>query len=150
VALTGERGGGRGVPERSGENRERDGAKNRQEGRAANVVVAVGDVFLAFSTSGKRVMIKRSSQFLTFVAYFLSHSMAITDGHAIWLMKDEPREPLVHRLLFPFTVLGSMVVAGPLVLLGMLGWLAPPVSEAPPPSSPREHGSVPVEGRAGA
>ncbi len=81
--------------------------------------VALGDVALAFSSTGRNVLIKRSSQFLTFVSLFLARSVALTDGDRTWLLKDRPYESAGDRLAFPLVVAGALLVALPILLFGL-------------------------------
>ena len=81
--------------------------------------VGMGDVMKAFSASGKNVLLKRPSNFLTFVSLFLGRSVAITDGEKTWMLKERPFEGAGDRLAFPLVVLGALAVAVPMLVIGL-------------------------------
>jgi hypothetical protein len=105
--------------------------------------VAPSDAVRVFGTMGRRVLVKRVSMFFLFVAYYLSASMALTDGETTWRVKQRAREGVLGRIAF-WVVLPIALLAAPLMLLFGLAIRRGPAIELPRPSGLR-----PVEFPAG-
>jgi hypothetical protein len=92
-----------------------------------------GDALRAFGTTGRHVLHKRYSLFSVFVSYYLSASMAMSDGTSTWRVKDRPRESVLALALF-WIVTPLALLVSPFVLLFGLALRHGPTHEPPRPS----------------
>ena len=94
---------------------------------------SAADALRAFGMTGRHVLHKRYSLFSVFVSFYLSASMAMSDGVSTWRVKDQPREGLLARIAF-WIVTPLALLVSPFVLLFGLGLRHGPTHELPRPS----------------
>lgn len=80
--------------------------------------ITLGVILRSLTVVRRRVLIRRPSQFVVLVVYYLASAMAVTDGERTWTLKQRPREGLPAYVAF---YLGLVVSAAAAVLLLALG-----------------------------
>ena len=99
-----------------------------------DTTLSVSDALRVFGVTRRRVLHRRMSLFILFVAYYLSGAMALSDGPSTWRVKDRPRESALALLAF-WLMLPLALLAAPLALLLGLVIRRGPAFEPARPSS---------------
>jgi len=80
----------------------------------------LGTVLAALGAVRRRVLIKRPSQFVLLVCYFVCGGLAITDGERVWALKQAPKERVLDLAAFYAGLVMSGFAAVALLGLGLL------------------------------
>lgn len=79
----------------------------------------LGMILRSLTVVRRAVLIKRPTQFVILVVYYLAGAMAVTDGERTWSLKQRPREGVVAYVVFYLGLVAAGIAAVFLLALGL-------------------------------